>query len=145
MPEAIRQSHGEASGDLIAYTMGPASGDYDVEWPASGGSAAIEIPSWATNLLAPLAIITGDFVCLSGNLRVTANAVNVVYFTLVADVAPLNQMQLPVLAADVSEQSEVLCDLTINPDDMRLTVYRADGVPFDLGDVITFSGTYLRG
>lgn len=137
----------QGSSEPTIYTIGPAAGSYDIEWPASGSSAHLDFPSWATDIsgLRPRLTVVGNVAFLTGNIEVTADAVsNGVGFALPDDLCPAVEVSIPVVFNDTSEGLYAPAVLTVyTGPGGSIQVARMDGLDFDDGDSLVISAPYL--
>lgn len=133
MPTAIATSSGEASGDLIAYTIG-IDDDVDIDNTENCDTAAAPKRAYA--------LLTGDMVALTGRITFTgANAS--LGFTLPNDLRSKFDEHL-VIASNDGGVSKA-CDLTIVAATGVVAITQQDAAAFAATDFVDLSGGYLRG
>lgn len=133
MTTVLRQNYEEASGDLIAYTIG-IDDDADIAGGEAVDTAAAPNRAYA--------VLSGDTVVLSGRLTLTgANAS--IDFTLPAELKPVQNEILPCVVNDGGVNKLGLISVVAATGVVAITM--ADAGAFAAADYVTLAGSYLRG
>lgn len=132
MPTTLTQSHGEAGGDLIAYTIGLGD-EVDIVVGENVDTAAAPKRAYA--------ILSGESVWFTGRLTFTGADASL-GFTLPADLRPKVDEHLLVASNDggVSKVS----DMTIVAATGVVAIAQQDAAAFASGDYVELSGSFLR-
>lgn len=138
MPITITQSHSESQGDLILYTMGPASGSYDVEWASTEAGVVTGYE--------PGLVLAGDSVILKGTISFSGDLNNLVV-PLPEDLwSAFKFVPNWCLGFDASAATYkgATCNALNDSGDRQLDIYFIDGTDFAAGDSVILGGSYLR-
>jgi hypothetical protein len=138
MPTTISQSHGEAEGDLIVYTLGPTGGSYDIKWAANKNAVSY------TDNPARL-ILAGDSVFLAGEIDFTGAPTGGLSVVIGPELVPATYSQWPVLMWDDSAGVNKLGIAAVDPNANNILVFAfADGTTPAANDAVSLAGSFLR-